>query len=214
MRVFPGKPETASLRSEADWSSAAFWFALVALSQWAKLLIKGIGDPEASLQGDAVVAEIFRGIGVSFQVTPEGVLIQKQYHVPELSRVRLNMKSTPDLALPVVTSLSGLGYGALISGVHHLQFKESDRIKALVTELRALNVAIDYVDRMLVVHPSSVRAFRPVNTYDDHRMAMAFAPLSLVLGTLEVRNPQVVEKSYPRFWEMLKGLGFGLLFSS
>ncbi|PID94020.1 MAG: 3-phosphoshikimate 1-carboxyvinyltransferase [Bacteroidetes bacterium] len=213
IRVSPGKLRTEALTPEADWSSAAFWFALVALSQRGKILIKGVGEPEDSLQGDAVVADIFRSIGVAFHVTPEGVLIQKPYQVPALSRVRLNMKSTPDLTLPVVTALSGLGYGALISGIHHLQFKESDRIKALVTELRALNVAIDYVDRMLVVHPSSVRAFRPVNTYDDHRMAMAFAPLSLVLGTLDVRDPQVVEKSYPHFWEMLKGLGFGLRMS-
>lgn len=199
------------LKAEADWSSAAFWYTLVALSQRGKLLIRGLGDPEDSIQGDAIVADIFRSIGVSTNVTDEGLLIHKHFHVPALTRIRLNMKSTPDLVLPVVTALSGLGYGALISGIEHIQFKESDRIRALITELRALNGYIDYSDNMLVIHPSDIRVLRPVNTYNDHRMAMAFAPLAMVSRTIEIRDPQVVNKSYPQFWAMFEKLGFEMI---
>ncbi len=208
INVTNGNIETESFMAERDWSSAAFWYSLVALSQKGTLLINDLGDPRNSIQGDAIVADIFRSLGVSTNIVEQGILLRKQIHVPAMTRFRINMKSTPDLVLPVVTALSGLGYGALISGIDHLKYKESDRIRAVIAELRALSGNIDYTNNMIVIHPSDLRVLRPVNVYDDHRMAMAFAPLAMVSGAIEIRDPQVVDKSYPAFWDMLGRLGF------
>lgn len=199
------------LKPEYDWSSASFWYAVVALSHHGTITLRGLTPPESSIQGDSSVAGIFRSLGVFTNNTDDGLVIRKSFSVPTITRIRLNMRSTPDLVLPVVTAIAGLGYGALISGIDHLRYKESDRIRALITELRALNAYIDYAEKMLVVHPSDIRYLRPVNTYNDHRMAMAFAPLALISRTMEVRDPGVVMKSYPEFWSMMEELGFEMI---
>jgi len=210
-RVFPGIINTTMLKPEYDWSSASFWYTVVALSHHGTITLRGLTPPESSIQGDSSVAGIFRSLGVFTNNTDDGLVIRKSFSVPTITRIRLNMRSTPDLVLPVVTAIAGLGYGALISGIDHLRYKESDRIRALITELRALNAYIDYAEKMLVVHPSDIRYLRPVNTYNDHRMAMAFAPLALISRTLEVRDPGVVMKSYPEFWSMMEELGFEMI---
>jgi 3-phosphoshikimate 1-carboxyvinyltransferase len=211
IQVLRGKIDISALEPECDWSSASFWYTVVALSHHGTITLKGLTPPEDSVQGDSSAASIFRSLGVSTNVTDDGLIIRKSFNVPAITRIRLDMRSTPDLVLPVVTAIAGLGYGALISGIDHLRYKESDRIRALISELRALNAYIDYAEKMLVVHPSDIRYLRPVNTYNDHRMAMAFAPLALISRTLEVRNPGVVKKSYPEFWSMMEKLGFEMI---
>ena len=210
IHVSGGSPDVVDLQKEPDWSGAAFWYCLVALSARGDIFLKGLNNPSVSLQGDSIVADLFRSLGVSSEVMSDGVRIRKRFHVPGITRLRFNLQSTPDLVLPIATAVSGLGYGALISGISHLQYKESDRIRALITELRALNINVDYIDKILAIHPSTVTVFRPVNTYNDHRMAMAFAPLVMPSRTLDIRNPEVVSKSYPQFWDMLKQMGFEL----
>lgn len=193
---------------EYDWSAAAFWYSVAALSRRANIVLNDIGAPESSCQGDATVASIFRQFGVRTTMEKHDVVLLKGIFNPTLNRIRLNMLSTPDLVLPVAITVAGLGLGALITGISHLEHKETNRIKVLINELRALNITVEYSNDTLVIHRSQMRVLRPVNTYNDHRMAMAFAPLALVVSNLKIRNPEVISKSYPQFWSNLIQLGF------
>ena len=193
---------------EYDWSAAAFWFSVAALSQRADIVLNDMGTPESSCQGDAIVASIFSQFGVRTTMEKQNLLLSKRDFNPSLTWIRFNMQSTPDIVLPVVVTIAGLGLGALITGISHLEHKETNRIKALLNELRALNITIEYSNDTLVIHRSQMHVLRPVNTYNDHRMAMAFAPLALVVSNLKIRNPEVISKSYPQFWSNLAQLGF------
>ena len=208
-RIVVQKPTIFSpiFRKEYDWSAAAFWYSVAALSQRADIVLNDIGTPESSCQGDAIVASLFRQFGVRTTIEKQDLLLLKRSFYPSIARLRLDLRSTPDLVLPVVVTIAGLGLGALITGVSHLEHKETDRIKALINELRALNVAIEYEKDMLVIHRSQISVHGPINTYNDHRMAMAFAPLALVVSNLKIRDPQVISKSYPQFWSNLIHLG-------
>jgi len=197
--------ETA-LPVEPDWSAASYWFAIAALADEAELFLTGLTP--YSLQGDSVITEIMANFGITSQFKNGGVFLKKE--VKPISKKLFDMKKCPDLAQTVVVVCAALGYEATFTGLETLKIKETDRIAALQNELAKMGVKLIEDNEHYTVDCSG--KFIPermfINTYDDHRMAMAFAPLALLIPELEVEDAKVVEKSYPAFWTDLEKVGF------
>lgn len=190
---------------EADWSAASYWYSLVALAQDPDLRITLPGLRKTSFQGDQKIVEYMRHFNVHTTWEKEGVLLQYQQKsytpIP-----KLNFTDTPDLAQTVMVTAAGLGLSLEAIGLESLHIKETDRLKALQQELKKLDVDFQEVnyghwklDASAITFPEELL----VNTYEDHRMAMAFAPL-LTKTALKIEHPGVVAKSYPDFWDELE----------
>ncbi len=122
--------------------------------------------------------------------------------------LNLDLNNTPDIAQTIVVTCLGLGIGCHLTGLHTLKIKETDRLEALKTELSKLGASISVTDESLTLAPSNkINPNQTIATYNDHRMAMAFAPLALKTN-INIENAEVVSKSYPDFWNDLKKLGF------
>jgi 3-phosphoshikimate 1-carboxyvinyltransferase len=196
-----------SLHVEPDWSAASYWYAIVALADEADLFLPGL--TQYSLQGDSVITEIMANFGITSQFKDGGVHLQKE--TKPLARKIFDMKECPDLAQTVIVVCAALGHEATFTGLETLKIKETDRIKALQNELAKIGVKL--IEKGQVYKLDCSEKFIPecifVNTYDDHRMAMAFAPLALLINEVEIEDAQVVEKSYPAFWNDLEKVGIG-----
>ncbi|SDD42700.1 3-phosphoshikimate 1-carboxyvinyltransferase [Mucilaginibacter pineti] len=197
---------TTSLHVEPDWSAASYWYAIAALADEAELFLTGLTP--YSLQGDSVITEIMANFGITSQFKDGGVHLLKE--VKPLSRKIFDMKECPDLAQTVIVVCAALGHEATFTGLETLKIKETDRVLALQTELAKMGVKL--IEKGQVYKLDCSERFIPermfINTYHDHRMAMAFAPLALIVPQLEFENGPVVEKSYPAFWTDLEKLGF------
>ncbi|MEP6611767.1 MAG: 3-phosphoshikimate 1-carboxyvinyltransferase [Mucilaginibacter sp.] len=195
-----------SIYIEPDWSAASYWYAIAALSDEAELFLPGL--TQYSLQGDSVITEIMANFGITSQFKDGGVYLQKE--VKPVQRRIFDMKECPDLAQTVIVVCAALGHEATFTGLETLKIKETDRIKALQNELAKIGVKL--VEKGQVYKLDCSEKQTPnrifVNTYDDHRMAMAFAPLALVVPEVEIEDADVVEKSYPAFWKDLEKVGF------
>lgn len=199
---------------EGDWSSASYWYAIAALSDESELVIKGLKHP--SLQGDAIVADVFTFFGVKTEYVEEGVRISKQRIKDE--HFGFDFSDCPDIAQSVAVVVSALKIPALFNGLHTLRIKETDRIHALKKELKKIGTEVEILsDSSIKIIPPAVNVTlsedegqQPVtiNTYEDHRMAMAFASLAMKIDKITIEQPDVVKKSYPDFWEDMKKLGF------
>lgn len=196
-------------RIEPDWSSASYWYAFAALAKTSKIYLPFLR--EKSMQGDAAVQGFFEAMGVSSVYLGSGYRIQKEAFEPQ--ELKLDLNATPDLAQTLAVTAAALQVPLELSGLQTLRIKETDRLEALKTELEKAGAKLQLgSDSLKVV--SGIRSVEGIRfeTYDDHRMAMAFAPLAL-LGEIEISHPSVVDKSYPYFWQDLKGLGFITEFS-
>ena len=197
---------TTILPVEPDWSAASYWYAIAALADEAELFLPGL--TQYSLQGDSVITEIMANFGITSQFKDGGVYLQKE--VKPVVRKIFDMKECPDLAQTVIVICAALGYEATFTGLETLKIKETDRIKALQNELAKMGVKL--IEKGQVYKLDCSEKFIPerifINTYDDHRMAMAFAPLALLIPEVEVEDERVVEKSYPAFWKDLEKVGF------
>lgn len=192
---------------EADWSSASYWYAIAALSNEANFIIKGLKNP--SIQGDAIVADIFTFFGIKTEYTDDGIHLTKARIKDE--HFGFDFSDCPDLAQTVAVVVSALQIPAFFNGLHTLRIKETDRIMALKNELKKINVEVEILnDNSLKINRSEALTPRPTSfaTYEDHRMAMAFAALAMVSDTITIEHPDVVQKSYPDFWNDLKKTGF------
>ncbi len=191
---------------EPDWSAASYWYAIAALSDSAELFLPGLTP--YSLQGDSVITEIMANFGITSQFKDGGVYLQKEVK-PILRRI-FDMKECPDLAQTVIVVCAALGHDATFTGLETLKIKETDRIAALQNELAKIGVKL--IEKGQVYKLDCSEKHIPVkvtiHTYEDHRMAMAFAPLALVVPQVEIEDPLVVEKSYPAFWKDLEQVGF------
>lgn len=197
---------------ENDWSAASYWYEMVALSQDKEASITLPHLKPVSSQGDSKVAHLFKSLGVQTEFTPEGIHIYKQGEVCE--RMEENFVEIPDLAQTFVVTCCLLGIPFRYTGLHTLRIKETDRINALMNELHKLGFVL-YAEGDDVLLWKGERC-EPLNnpiiaTYDDHRMAMAFAPASLRLPNITIEHPEVVSKSYPRFWNDLHQAGFKIM---
>lgn len=193
---------------EADWSAASYWYEIEALSS-GDLSLRGLS--RNSLQGDSHVADFFTGLGVNSEWDDD---VMELMPSPDLTpRITLDMSEQPDLAQTVVVTCAMLGLPFHITGLSTLKIKETDRLTALRDELRKLSFVIDIVDDNALEWEGArcpVDTSRPVviDTYQDHRMAMAFAPVALYIPGLIIRNADVVTKSYPEYWDHLRSIGF------
>ena len=191
---------------ESDWSSASYFYSFVALSENGELTLQSFS--KESLQGDAALVHIFDSLGVQtiFNISEKSISLSKtNTEVPDF--LHLDLSNTPDLAQTIATTCFGLGIGCKLTGLHTLKIKETDRLLALKTELERLGASI-YVDEnsLILENSSEILSNKTVETYQDHRMAMAFAPLSLK-ANLTINDAGVVSKSYPTFWEDLQKIG-------
>ncbi len=199
---------------ESDWSAASYWYEILALCKDPNAEIRLEGLMDGSSQGDTTVKYIFSLLGVKtqFATSVQGVpttvtLKRSERRVPQL---RYDFTNCPDLAQTVVCTCCGLEIPFDLTGLSSLKIKETDRIEALKTELRKLGYVIrDVNDNELIWDGSRCEpSMEPIDTYEDHRMAMAFAPLAQKTGGIRINNPQVVSKSYPGFWRDLQSCGF------
>ena len=186
---------------ESDWSAASYWYSLVALAPDAEVFLTGLRKD--SMQGDSRIASIMQNFGVKSTFSSGGVLLSKYKRKPSEKLQHIDFSDTPDLAQTVAVAAGGLGIPVRMTGLETLRIKETDRILALQTELIKFGIRMEDDGDGFVVSGQFTLSNRPVATYEDHRMAMAFAPLALLQPSLEIAEPEVVEKSYPEFWEHL-----------
>lgn len=190
---------------ESDWSSASYFFSIAALSEEATIHLESY-KPE-SLQGDSVLRSIYKELGVNSRFVGHRLILTKEkIKLPE--RIQWNLSEAPDIAQTIAVSCYGLGIGCDLKGLHTLKIKETDRLVALDKELTKLGATLSVTDHSLHLSPgANFIKDCAIPTYNDHRMAMAFAPLALKIP-LTIEDAEVVSKSYPSFWEDLNQLYF------
>ena len=195
-----------SLTVESDWSSASYWYSIVALSEIGTE-IKLSSYKQNSLQGDSVLAEIYKDFGVETTFKANTILLRKtEDSKAEIGNLDLN--NSPDIAQTIAITCFGMGIGCHLTGLHTLKIKETDRLLALKTELEKLGANVSVTDESLTLEASdTILRTISIKTYQDHRMAMAFAPLALRVPII-IEEAEVVSKSYPAFWDDLKSVGF------
>ncbi|MFT6371274.1 MAG: 3-phosphoshikimate 1-carboxyvinyltransferase [Maribacter sp.] len=191
---------------ESDWSSASYYYSMVALAEVGSE-IRLSAYKKNSLQGDSVLVELYRGFGVETLFREHSITLKK-LNTPKEKTVAFDLANAPDIAQTIAVTTFGLGMGCHLVGLHTLKIKETDRLEALYTELTKLGADISVTDKSLTIKPSkTLNKDVAIDTYNDHRMAMAFAPLSLKIP-LYINDAEVVSKSYPDFWKDLKDLQF------
>lgn len=189
---------------ESDWSSASYFFSLIALSEIGSE-IRLSSYKEKSLQGDSALVEIYKGLGVTTVFENNSMILRKEASY-NLQSLICDLNSSPDIAQTIVVTCFGLGIGCHLTGLHTLKIKETDRLEALKRELTKVGAAIEVTNESLTLEPSNaILQDVAIDTYNDHRMAMAFAPLALKVPIV-INDAEVVSKSYPDFWEDLKKL--------
>ena len=200
--------KTNSLSIESDWSAASYWYQIVSLNNYSSIEIQGL--KKQSFQGDSEVANVFNQLGVETIYNENSIRISND-NSPPLNKVELNLNNTPDLAQTIICTCAGLGIEALISGLETLVIKETNRLQALKNELQKFSIELEIIENHTLYLKGGQTITKPtsnIETYNDHRMAMAFAPLCLVAGSFKITNPEVVSKSYPNYWKDLRSVGF------
>ncbi|MDR2385301.1 MAG: 3-phosphoshikimate 1-carboxyvinyltransferase [Tannerella sp.] len=196
---------------EPDWSSASYWYEMVALSRDEDAEVKLPGLRQDSLQGDSNIVQLFDLLGVNTTFTSSGAVLSKCKPTARKPFV-YDFVSMPDMAQTAAVTCCMLNIPFMFSGLQSLKIKETDRLEALKTELLKLGFPL-YIheDKILAWLGKRIKSedFPVINTYEDHRMAMSFTPVSLILNEgLFISNPKVVSKSYPKFWNDIKSSGF------
>jgi 3-phosphoshikimate 1-carboxyvinyltransferase len=202
---------------EADWSAASYWFSLTALSRRpCRIVLKGLR--EDTLQPDSAVVKLYKNLGVQTDFSREGIIIQKNANFARRNLAgnsfvdthadyfQYSFEACPDIAQTLACTCAGLGIKANLKGLQTLPLKETNRLAALQKELNKIAqspIASIAPDALKLKDGKLKTAAKnlTIATYDDHRMAMAFAPLALCLPSLDIENPPVVAKSYPHFWD-------------
>jgi 3-phosphoshikimate 1-carboxyvinyltransferase len=206
IQVFPKKDIAQATHAvESDWSSASYYFSMIALSKDADITLSTY--KKHSLQGDKVLMDIYEPLGVNSMIKNNTLYLQKQ--ALGSKPIQLDLSDAPDIAQTIVVTCYGLGVACDLTGLHTLKIKETDRLVALQKELTKLGAIIEVTDKSLHLHKRT-NPIHPnvlIETYHDHRMAMAFAPLALLVP-IRIQDADVVSKSYPGFWKDLGRLGF------
>jgi 3-phosphoshikimate 1-carboxyvinyltransferase len=194
---------------ESDWSSASYWYSIVALSEIGTQ-IKLSSYKENSLQGDSALVNIYQDFGVETIFNEDNSIVITKTQNHQLSIINYQLNNCPDIAQTIAVTCFGLGMGCHLTGLHTLKIKETDRLEALKTELTKLGAKVSVTNDSLTLENSiSINENIVIATCQDHRMAMAFAPLALKVP-MQINEAEVVSKSYPDFWEDLKKVGFSI----
>ncbi|KGO94196.1 3-phosphoshikimate 1-carboxyvinyltransferase [Flavobacterium subsaxonicum] len=209
--VITVKPATnnqqpATITVESDWSSASYFYSIVALADVGTAIVLS-SYKQNSLQGDSALSEIYAEMGVETTFKNNSIVLKKLNH--QLSALSFELNNTPDIAQTIAVTCFGLGIGCYLTGLHTLKIKETDRLEALKTELSKFGAKISVTDDSLALEAGFNPPASPVAvaTYNDHRMAMAFAPLAIKTPVI-INDAGVVSKSYPTFWHDMQALGF------
>jgi len=190
-----------TIEVESDWSSASYYYSLVALSPNSEITLSTYKNN--SLQGDSILATIYKRLGVE-TIFEENKLILKNTNTLISRGLNLNLKSAPDIAQTIAVTCFGLGVECNMKGLHTLKIKETDRLIALKNEIEKLGGEVEITDESLHLKRSNIINENVcIATYDDHRMAMAFAPLATKVA-ITIKDANVVSKSYPTFWDDFK----------
>ena len=192
---------------ESDWSSASYFYSIAALSMDAKIILKSF--KRNSIQGDSIVSKIYAKLGVETMYKEDSIIISKNKISNLPDSLKLDLSDTPDLAQTIAVSCLGLGIECELSGLDTLKIKETDRIEALKKEFMKLGVddIITSDNKIYFNGNQKLNNNIKISTYQDHRMALSFAPLAVIID-ISIESPNVVSKSFPDYWEVLKTLGF------
>ena len=205
-----GDYQSRTYSVENDWSAASYWYEIRSLIPNVNLRLASLH--KNSTQGDSKVAEIFKLFGVETEYTSDGVLLT--YNPKSVAeRIDIDLQNQPDLAQTIVVTACLKGIPFRISGLSTLRIKETDRISALISQLAKLGYTVRETEDATLESDSVRRSCDKapaIETFDDHRMAMAFAPASIVVPGITIEDAEVVSKSYPKYWEHLKLIGFNL----
>ena len=206
LTVSPQPYQSIPFYVESDWSAASYWYQIVALSKEATVTLPGLFSH--SYQGDSQVARLFESLGVSTEYKDKQVTLRKNGKPVE--QMEYNFINQPDLAQTFVVTCALLNIPFRFSGLQTLKIKETDRMAALIEEMGKLGFVLHESEGSVLSWNGErcERSTEAIDTYEDHRMAMAFAPACLVLPDININNPQVVSKSYPRYWDNLRQAGF------
>ncbi|UPS90238.1 3-phosphoshikimate 1-carboxyvinyltransferase [Bizionia sp. M204] len=201
--------KNSELTVESDWSSASYFYSLIALSRM-ETEISLTSYNMDSLQGDSVLAKIYKQFGVSTSFQEKSITLKKVAKINSSVNIKLDLVNAPDIAQTIAVSCFGLGIACHLTGLHTLKIKETDRLVALKTELEKLGATVIITeDSLQLKATTTIKKDIAIDTYNDHRMAMAFAPLALKTD-LVIHDAGVVSKSYPSFWNDLKATGIRL----
>ncbi|MFC2151411.1 3-phosphoshikimate 1-carboxyvinyltransferase [Bacteroidota bacterium] len=208
--VKKGKYQPSEIIIEGDWSAASYWFEIISLSKNSMIELTGI--KKDSLQGDSILTELYKTIGIDSAFTNFGLRIK---NIPTTCTFfEYDFTDCPDLAQTLAVTLIAKNIPFKLNGLDNLSIKETDRIKALVTEFKKLGIYIQSENNNMISWQGNQTIKAPndhiVETYEDHRMALAFAPLSIITKEIIIEDPDVVAKSYPDYWKRLGEVGFEL----
>lgn len=208
------KPKSAIHNSqfiiESDWSSASYWYSIIALSE-IDTQITLSSFKENSLQGDFALVELYKNFGVETVFNDNNSITVSKVNTKFQKSFNFNLQSSPDIAQTIAVTCFGLGVSCHLTGLHTLKIKETDRLEALKIELTKLGAPISVTNVSLTLEQSeNIHPNVRISTYQDHRMAMAFAPLALKVPII-IENAEVVSKSYPTFWEDLAAFNFSVV---
>jgi 3-phosphoshikimate 1-carboxyvinyltransferase len=195
---------------EADWSAASYWYEIAALSEHAEIELSGLSAD--SLQGDTAIVPLFGRLGVETVFTPQGVMLRRRQRMRQRETMVCDFADIPDMAQTFAVTCAALDIPFFFSGLQSLKIKETDRLSALVNELRKFGCRPEARDGNILAWDGSrgeADEAPVVATYEDHRMAMAFAPMAMRLTEgIRMNDVEVVSKSYPGFWDDLRKTGF------
>ncbi|PIB32810.1 3-phosphoshikimate 1-carboxyvinyltransferase [Gaetbulibacter sp. 5U11] len=199
--------KTQQLTVESDWSSASYFYSIVAMSAIGTTITLS-SYKQNSLQGDSALATIYKAFGVTTTFKNNTVVLQKTEATSPDTKINFDLKNAPDIAQTISVTAFGLGLECHLTGLHTLKIKETDRLVALKTEIEKLGGQVAITDNSLTLKKAiNWHQNVTIATYNDHRMAMAFAPLALKVPII-IKDSKVVSKSYPTFWDDLAVLGF------
>jgi 3-phosphoshikimate 1-carboxyvinyltransferase len=201
--------KAAKFYVESDWSGASYWYGITSIAENAEIEL--IGLKKYSLQGDAAIVQIMEKLGISTEYKQHSVILRKTNNLPQNKEIKIDFAHCPDIAQTIAVICAAKGIRLLMTGVESLKVKETDRLAALKNELKKFNIDVNDLGNQSY-EVSNATSFEIegtpfINTYKDHRMAMAFAPIAL-LGKIEIESKDVVVKSYPSFWNHLQIAGF------
>ncbi len=205
IEVKPGAYKNIEHNIEPDWSGASYWYGMLALAREGEVHLPGL--LKDSLQGDRAVVQMMEPLGVVTEFHPEGASLLKK---EKEDKVEIDFSDHPDLAQTIAVACTGTGTAGTFSGLESLRIKETDRIAALQAELKKTGTTLTEQEAgkwLLIPSKKMPEDTLQFATYDDHRMAMAFAPLAM-LTPIEIESPEVVNKSYPGFWNDMRQAGF------
>jgi 3-phosphoshikimate 1-carboxyvinyltransferase len=205
IKILPNTYQSTAYKVESDWSGASYWYSIVALSAFEETQVELLGLKENSLQGDSDIVNIMAYLGVKSTFTEDGVLLIK---IPADKTLSWDFTNCPDLAQTVAVTCAAKQIEATFTGIESLKIKETDRVVALQNELKKFGGDLVEVEKnttykVLSSQITNNQSPVTISTYDDHRMAMAFAPLAMLMDVI-IEEPNVVVKSYPSFWTDLQ----------